>query len=79
MVTQKDDEIKELKNIIEQLNSEIDMFKSMKTFMEENKEKRKSLRKSISDHKYVFDFIIEKKAINDKLYLIIKGLSMNKS
>jgi hypothetical protein len=42
MVAQKDSEIKELKNEIEKLTSEVEMFKSMKIFMEENKEKRKS-------------------------------------
>ena len=39
---QKDEEIKALKCDIEQLKSEIDMFKSMKHYMEEQNEKRAS-------------------------------------
>ncbi len=42
MLASKDDEIKELKNEIEKLTSEVEMFKSLKIYMEENKEKRQS-------------------------------------
>jgi hypothetical protein len=42
VLNQKDEEIKELKYEIEQLKSENDMFKSMKTYIEEQNEKRAS-------------------------------------